>query len=81
MADLISPFYLHLSESPSMPLIFMFLTSQNYHAWARAMRMALKSKNKLPFINDTSPRPDEHDPLFIAWDKCNTYVVSWITHT
>ncbi|XP_052116564.1 uncharacterized protein LOC127746665 [Arachis duranensis] len=39
---------------------------------------ALKSKNKLGFIDGTIQKPNKDDPTFIAWDKCNTYVVAWI---
>ena len=60
------PYFLHPSESRGMALIYIVLTSQNYRVWARAMRIAFKSKNKLPFIDGTVARPDEHDPLFAA---------------
>ncbi|XP_072060346.1 uncharacterized protein [Arachis hypogaea] len=43
------------------------------------MLLALKSKNKLKFIDGSIVKPDELDPLFEAWEKCNTYLVSWIT--
>ena len=78
MADPMSPYFLHHSENPSMALVSLALTAQNYHLWAKAMRMALKSKNKLAFINGTIPRLNEEDPSFLAWDKCNTFIVSWI---
>ena len=66
--DPLSPYYLHPGESPRIPLISLQLTAQNYHAWARAMKLALKSKNKLKFIDGSLVKPDENDPLFIAWD-------------
>ena len=43
--------------------------------------MALKSKNKLAFIEGTIPKPEENDPFFLAWDRCNTFVMSWINPT
>ncbi|CAJ2663822.1 uncharacterized protein LOC123885157 [Trifolium pratense] len=45
------------------------------------MTMALKSKNKLRFINGTLPRPDDEDHDSIAWDRCNTMIMSWITNS
>ncbi|XP_015952533.1 uncharacterized protein LOC107477083 [Arachis duranensis] len=42
------------------------------------MRLALKFKNKLQFIDGTLTKPEETDPNFLAWEKCNTYVVAWL---
>nr|GMD81061.1 uncharacterized protein LOC109166898 [Ipomoea batatas] len=50
----------------------------NYHSWARAMEMALRSKNKMTFVNGLVPVPDELDPRYYDWDRCNTMVLSWI---
>nr|GMD70085.1 uncharacterized protein LOC109156569 [Ipomoea batatas] len=50
----------------------------NYHAWARAMEMALRSKNKITFVNGTMVIPSETDPKYFYWDQCNTMVLSWI---
>ena len=66
MADPFSPYYLHPGENPGISLVSIQLTSQHYNVWARAMRMALKSKNKLPFIDGILPRPADNDPLFLA---------------
>ncbi|XP_061374149.1 uncharacterized protein LOC133316418 [Gastrolobium bilobum] len=40
--------------------------------------MALKSKNKLGFINGNLPPPSIDDPTFETWDRCNTIVLGWI---
>ncbi|XP_029145715.1 uncharacterized protein [Arachis hypogaea] len=77
--DPASPYFLHPSESLGNPLIPVILTASNYSAWSRAMLLALKSKNKLKFIDGSITRPNENDALFEAWEKCNTYLVSWIT--
>ncbi|XP_057744701.1 uncharacterized protein LOC130962513 [Arachis stenosperma] len=42
------------------------------------MLLALKSKNKLGFIDGTIAKPEENDNLFGLWDRCNTYIVAWI---
>ncbi|XP_020967516.1 uncharacterized protein LOC110266826 [Arachis ipaensis] len=76
--DLASPYYLHPADSPGNRLISRVLDHQNYHNWSHYMLLALKSKNKLAFIDGTLPKPPVDDPLFEAWDRCNTFVVSWI---
>nr|XP_025612059.1 uncharacterized protein LOC112705445 [Arachis hypogaea] len=45
------------------------------------MRMVLKSKNKLAFVDGSLPPPSKDDATFEAWDRCNTLVASWITHS
>ncbi|KAK4282894.1 hypothetical protein QN277_014219 [Acacia crassicarpa] len=45
------------------------------------MRMSLMSKNKSRFINRASPIPNNADPLFPAWERCNMMVLSWLTRS
>ncbi|XP_075640469.1 uncharacterized protein LOC142612235 [Castanea sativa] len=50
------PLFLHHAENPSTVLVTQPLTGgENYSAWARAVRKALLTKNKLGFI-DVSPK-------------------------
>ncbi|GAU34265.1 hypothetical protein TSUD_365630 [Trifolium subterraneum] len=53
----------------------------NYHSWSRSMTVSLRSKNKLYFINGSLPRPSDDDHDSLAWDKCNTMVMSWILNS
>lgn len=76
-----SPYYLHPRGNPGMVLVTPQLNDFNYHTWSRAMRRALLSKNKLKFINGGIPIPDETDPIYDAWERCNVMVISWITRT
>ena len=43
------PYYVHPSENPSMVLVSPVLDGKNYYEWARSMRMALATKNKIRF--------------------------------
>lgn len=36
--------------------------------------------NKLHFINGSLPRPPDHYHNSVAWDKCNTIIMSWINN-
>ncbi|KAA8529669.1 hypothetical protein F0562_034231 [Nyssa sinensis] len=46
------------------------------------MRRALRAKNKLGFITNDIPRPNNpDDPLLDLWDRCNDMVVSWIQNS
>ncbi|RYR65840.1 hypothetical protein Ahy_A03g011761 [Arachis hypogaea] len=73
-----SPYFLHPAESPGNPLISLRLNSQNYTNWSRSISLGLESKNKIPFIDGSLPRPEVTDPMYAAWGRCNTYVLSWL---
>ncbi|XP_057989145.1 uncharacterized protein LOC131172214 [Hevea brasiliensis] len=45
------------------------------------MKMALMSKNKLKFIDGSLQIPAITNPLYSAWERCNTMVLSWLTHS
>ncbi|XP_019160481.1 PREDICTED: uncharacterized protein LOC109157055 [Ipomoea nil] len=77
--DRTDPLYLHPNESPALQLVTAQLEGRsNYHPWARAMEMALRSKNKMVIVDGTMPIPNSADPRFFYWDQCNTMVLSWI---
>ncbi|XP_061369603.1 uncharacterized protein LOC133312431 [Gastrolobium bilobum] len=73
-----SPYFLHSNENPSLVLVSTLMNGKNYHGWARAMKMALVSKNKFSFVNGTISVPDFLDPRYAAWERCNTMVLSWL---
>ncbi|XP_061337323.1 uncharacterized protein LOC133284338 [Gastrolobium bilobum] len=73
--------YLHANENPALVLVTPLLNNKNYHTWLRAMKMALRSKNKLTFVDGTFTIPATTYPTYQAWDRCNTMVLSWIHHS
>ncbi|PNX68144.1 flavonol sulfotransferase-like protein, partial [Trifolium pratense] len=44
------------------------------------MTMALRSKNKMHFINGTLPRPDDNDRDSLGY-RCNTMLLSWLNNS
>ncbi|CAL1388385.1 unnamed protein product [Linum trigynum] len=45
------------------------------------MRIALKTKKKLGFVNGTLPMPEPTDPDYEIWDQSNTNVIGWILNS
>lgn len=46
------------------------------------MMMALTTKNKVGFVNCTISQPSgSDDPLFTAWNSCNSMILSWILNS
>nr|KYP40878.1 hypothetical protein KK1_037765 [Cajanus cajan] len=74
----LSVYCIHPGENTSIALFSPLLNVKNYHAWARAMKRALISKNKFKFVNGTLPMPTSFDPTFDAWERCNNLVLAWI---
>ena len=58
-AYLSDPYFTHHSNPPGLSLISKSLNGDNYSAWKRAMVIALTSKNKLGFVNDSIKSPSE----------------------
>nr|GMD78188.1 uncharacterized protein LOC109157049 [Ipomoea batatas] len=77
--DQTNPLHIHANESPTLQLVtFQLEGRSNYHSWARAMEMALRSKNKMSFVSGRVAVPNELDPKYYYWERCNTMVLSWI---
>ncbi|MCH90903.1 flavonol sulfotransferase-like protein [Trifolium medium] len=79
--DTLNPYFMHPNENPGNVLVTPFLSGPNYHSWSRAMTVALRSKHKLHFINGALPRPMDDDRDSIAWDRCNTMIMSWLSNS
>ncbi|XP_058761729.1 uncharacterized protein LOC131635138 [Vicia villosa] len=79
--DILSPYFMHPNENPGNVLATPLLSGTNYHSWSRAVQVALRSKHKLHFINGALPRPPDEDRDSIAWDRCNTMIMSWLSNS
>nr|KYP37213.1 hypothetical protein KK1_041603 [Cajanus cajan] len=79
--NLSSPFFIHPSEGPSSVSITPVLDGTNYQSWSHAIRMALISKNKMAFLLGTIPVPKVEEPLYSAWERCYTLVMSWLLNS
>ncbi|XP_031252815.1 uncharacterized protein LOC116110735 [Pistacia vera] len=82
LSDPGNPFRLDNGNNPAVILVTNLLNTDNYITWLRAMRRALRAKNKLGFISGDIPKPiDPTDPLLELWECCNDMVVSWIQNS
>ncbi|XP_020222106.1 uncharacterized protein LOC109804688 [Cajanus cajan] len=73
-----NPLFLHHSDGPGLVLTSQPLDHKNYTTWSRAMHVALSVKNKLAFIDETLPKPAATDSTFVAWNRGNNVVISWL---
>ncbi|XP_073061971.1 uncharacterized protein [Primulina eburnea] len=73
-----SPFFLLNDDHPSLILVSHPLSGRNYNTWNREMSMALTTKNKHGFVDNSIQCPHLDDLFFGAWLRCNSMVISWI---
>ncbi|XP_072087411.1 uncharacterized protein [Arachis hypogaea] len=76
-----SQFQAHLGRSSSSSAIFDPISPYFLHPgvlWSHDMWRALRSKNKVKFLDGSILKPGEGDPNFEAWDRCNNFLLSWI---
>jgi len=77
-----SPNYLHPSKGPGMMITTVIFDGKNYDLWERVVKTALKSKNKLVFVEGKLIRlKDGNDEGFSeaqAWDMVNSMLCSWL---
>ena len=76
---------LHHTKCTSIVLVTQpLIGGENYSAWARVVRKALLTKNKLGFIDGslTLSSPLVFTPSAIqAWIKCDNMVATWLTNS
>ena len=73
-----APYYLYSSNHPGTIVYPIALDGENYANWSHVVRNALKSKNKLGFVNGDLTRPSDASPELDAWEKCNSMVIAWL---
>jgi len=79
LTDPNNPYRLDHGYTSVLGLVTDLLTTENYVTWARAMKRALRAKNKLGFVDGSITKPsDPNDPLLEAWERCNDMIVLWI---
>ncbi|KAK1422630.1 hypothetical protein QVD17_17916 [Tagetes erecta] len=74
--------YLHPSDSSSLTIISIKLKgTENYSVWANAIKLALRAKNKMGFIDKTCKKPTDDNVLANQWDRCNSVVLTWLLNS
>ncbi|KAJ8618561.1 hypothetical protein MRB53_014747 [Persea americana] len=79
--DPTSPYFLHPSSNLGSVLTQIKLKGENYSAWEQAIILALRSQNKLGFIDGSIVTPDKSDSRFVTWEIVNSMLCSWIANS
>ncbi|XP_074291444.1 uncharacterized protein LOC141618243 [Silene latifolia] len=83
--DLYSPLYLYPSDSPSLTLMQITFSGENYDLWADAVQNGLNAKNKLGFVEGAvkkvSVTEGEEETLdSVVWRQCNAMIKAWLSN-
>ena len=73
-----SPSYLCASNNLGNVICHVIFTGDNYAKWSRLVINALKSKNKLMFVDGPLTQPEINSPEGHAWERCNSMVLAWL---
>ncbi|CAA7051061.1 unnamed protein product [Microthlaspi erraticum] len=77
-----NPYFLHSSDHAGLILVSDRLASgSDFHSWRRSVRMALKVRNKLGFIDGTIPKPPNGHRDAGSWSRCNDMVATWLMNS
>lgn len=79
--NLHSPYHLHSSDHPGLVLVPELLDGSNYGTWIVAVTTSIEAKNKMGFVDGSIVKPDEYDPYFKIWKRCNSMVKSWLLNS
>lgn len=72
---------MHPSDNIKHAMVSPPFNNQKYHSWCRLVLVALRSKNKLGFLDQTLTCHVDTCRPTIAWDKCSTMVIAWVTNS
>ena len=77
----ISPYDLSSNDNPGSVISQPLLKGPNYNEWATNLRMALKARKKLGFVDGSISKPHQDSEDHDDWWTNNALVLSWIKLT
>ncbi|XP_060206641.1 uncharacterized protein LOC132634400 [Lycium barbarum] len=75
------PFFISPSDSSGTLLLNTVFDGKSFGGWKRAMWIALTAKNKVGFIDGSTPEPEIETDLRNAWGRANNMVILWILNS
>jgi len=59
-----------------MHLTTVELNGSNFQQWSRSVKIALRTRIKLGFIDGSYKKPDSNSSIYEQWIRCDSMVVS-----
>lgn len=75
----LDPYDIHLSKNPTTVCVTPQLEwDSNYHGMTKRMQRVLAANNKFRFLNDSISISKAGDLNYVAWERCNNLIHSWL---
>jgi len=75
------PLFLQASDHPGMQLTGIKLNGTNFQQWSRSVKIALRTRTKLTFIDGSCKKPPPTSLNYEQWIRCDSMVVSWLLNS
>ena len=72
------PYYLSPNDQPGLLITTVVFKDDNFAEWSRSVRLSLKAKRKITFLNGTEVKPIDDPAKMADWDVVQAYLVQWI---
>ena len=75
------PLFLQASDHPGMYLANVKLNGTNFQQWSRSVKISLRTRTKLGFIDGSCKKPLPTSLKYEQWIRCDSMVVSWLLNS
>ena len=75
------PLFLQVSDHLGMYLTTIKLNGTNFQQWSRSIKIALRTRTKLGFIDGSCKKPQPASLKYKQWIRCDSMVISWLLNS
>ena len=68
------------SSNTTLQITTHKVNGKNFLQWSRSLRMVIRGKGRIGYLNGTAKKPIEDNPTFPTWDAQNSMVMAWLIH-
>ena len=68
-------------ENPSLHITTHKLNGQNFLQWSQSMKLYVKGKCKMGYLDGSIDIPEADNPSYKIWDEQNSMVMSWLINS
>ncbi|RVW87879.1 hypothetical protein CK203_039747 [Vitis vinifera] len=69
------------AESPILQIITCRLNGQNFLLWSQSVKLFIRGRGKIDYLNGTKQAPKFDDPTYHVWDVENSMILSWLVNS
>ena len=70
-----------IAESPILYITTHLLNGQNFLRWSQSMKLFIRGRGKISYLNGTKQAPNYDDPTYHVWDAYNSMILAWLVNS